>query len=267
MRDGSPTLAARWFAPQRLRLERTRPFTPGGDVDAERRLLRDVAGRVMVWGTRSSLLALRTRVVDAEVARALGHGTRQIVLLGAGYDGRSLRFGGSAVRWFEVDRPATLADKRRRLDALRIEATGSNDIGLDLQRDDLDAALDAAGHDAAASSLFACEGVLDDLTLEATASLCETLRARAATGSALVATFSVTPRAGTPARVLRAATDLLRRAADEPRRNEFRPGDAQKLMVVTGWRVIHTEASLERRFDPGAHLLVLVCEPDPARSG
>jgi methyltransferase (TIGR00027 family) len=206
-------------------------------------------------------------VVDAEVARALGHGTRQIVLLGAGYDGRSLRFGGGDVRWFEVDRRATLADKRRRLEALGITAPGTADIGLDLQRDDLDAALATAGHDAAAASLFVCEGLLDDLTLEATATLCGTLRARAAPGSTLAATFSVSPDARFPAQALRAATDLLRRAADERRRNEFRPGDAQKLVVVTGWRITHTETSPERRLDPGAHLLVLVCEPDPARGG
>ncbi len=112
-----------------------------------------------------------------------------------------------------------------------------------------------------------CERLLDALTLEATASLCGTLRNRAAPGSVLVATVTVTPEAGAPARALRAATDLLRQAADEPRRNEFRPGDAQKLMVVTGWRVTHTESSPERRLDPGAHLLALVCEPDPARGG
>jgi methyltransferase (TIGR00027 family) len=266
MRDGSPSPAARWVAAQRLRLERTRPSTPDGDVDAERRLLRDVAGKMAVPGGRSSLLALRTRVVDAEVARALGRGTAQIVLLGAGYDGRSLRFGGGAARWYEVDRPATLTDKRRRLEALGITAIGTTDIGLDLQRDDVDAALDAAGHDAGAASLFVCEGLLDALTLEATASLCETLRTRAAPGSTLVATVTVRPEAGAPARTFRAATDLLRLAADVRRRNEFRPGDAQKLMVVTGWRVTHAESSPERRLDPGAHLLALVCEPDPARS-
>ena len=69
---------------------------------------------------RPTGIAERTRVVDAEVARAIGRGTAQVVLLGAGYDGRALRFGGGAVRWFEVDLAATLADKRRRLDALGI---------------------------------------------------------------------------------------------------------------------------------------------------
>ena len=105
------------------------------------------------------------------------------------------------------------------------------------------------------------------MTLEATASVCSALRARAAPGSVLVATFSVAPEGGDVARALRSATGLLRQATDEPRRNEFRPGDPQKLMVVTGWRVTHSESSAERRLDPGAHMLILVGEPDPARGG
>ena len=123
---------------------------------------------------RPAGMAERTRVVDAEVARAIGRGTTQVVLLGAGYDGRALRFGGGAVRWFEVDLPATQADKRRRLDALGIRPAAVSYLPLDLATGDLDAALDAAGHDRAAPSLFVCEGLLAHLTLGAAASLCET---------------------------------------------------------------------------------------------
>jgi methyltransferase (TIGR00027 family) len=262
---GRPSLQARWVAAQRLRLERTRPSTPGGDVEAEHRLYRAIVGGVSIPIGPSSALAQRTQVIDAEVARALGHGTTQVVLLGAGDDGRALRFGGGAVRWFEVDRPAAQADKRGRLHALDIATTGTTYIGLDLLTDDPGAALQAAGHDAGAPSLFVAEELFDALTLEATASVCSALRARAAPGSALAATFTVSPEAGEVTRTLRSATGLLRQATDERRRNEFRPGDPQKLMVVTGWRVTHAESSAERRLDPGAHVLILVCEPDPDR--
>ena len=262
---------ARWVASQQLRLERTRPSTPEGDVAAERRLLRDVAGAGAGAVTfplgRSSVLAQRTRVIDAEVARALGRGTTQVVLLGSGYDGRSLRFRSDRVRWFEVDRPATQADKRRRFDALGVDTPGTTSVGLDLLDGGgaLGGALEEAGHDAGAASLFVCEGLLDSLTLEAGATLCRTARDRAAPGSALVATCTVEPEAGVPARALRAVTDLVRQATDERRRTAFQPGDLQKLMVVTGWRVTHAESSAERRLDPGAHALVLVCEPDEGR--
>ena len=98
MRDdhGRSSLQARWIAAQRLRLERTRPSTPGGDVEAEHRLYRAIAGGMNIPVGRSAALAQRTQVIDAEVAGALGRGTAQVVLLGAGYDGRPLRFGGGA---------------------------------------------------------------------------------------------------------------------------------------------------------------------------
>ncbi len=273
MRSGRPSVHARWVAAQLLRLERTRPSTPEGDVGAERRLLRDVAGAGAGAGTvafpfgRSSVLAQRTRVIDAEVGRALGRGTTQVVLLGSGYDGRPLRFGGGRLHWFEVDRPATQGDKGRRLDTLGIDATGSTSVGLDLLEGgaDLGRALQEAGHDAHAASLFVCEGLLDSLTLEAAATLCRTLRDRAAPGSALVAACTVATETGVPARAVRAIADLVRQATDERRRSAFQPGDLQKLMVVTGWRVTHAESSAERRLDPGAHALVLVCEPDEDR--
>jgi O-methyltransferase involved in polyketide biosynthesis len=142
-------------------------------------------------------------------------------------------------------------------------------LGLDLLRDgdDLSGALDAAGHDAEAPTLFIAETVFDSLTLEATASICGALRQRAAPSSVLVVTFSVAPEGSGTARALRSATGLLRQIADEPRRSDLRPGDPEKLMVVTGWRVTHTESSAGRRLDPGARMVILVCEPGPPRAG
>ncbi|MGA2931999.1 MAG: SAM-dependent methyltransferase [Acidimicrobiales bacterium] len=265
MPSGHPSVGARWVAAHRARLARTRPSTPGGDVEGERRLYRAVGGTLAVPIGRPAGLEERTRVIDAEVARALGHGTGQVVLLGAGYDGRALRFGGGTVRWFEVDLPSTQADKGARLGALGIEPAGVTYVGVDLLRDDVGGALDAAGHDGEARSLFVCEGVPTHLSLEALASLCETLRARAPVGSVLVADFVVAPEPGARARALRATTGALLTMAGEARPNEFRPGDPEKLMVVTGWRVAHADSSVESRFDPGSHTLVLVCEPAPAR--
>ena len=258
-------MAARWEAAQRARLEPTRPSTPGADLEGEHRLYRDVSGMFALPVGRPTGIAERTRVVDAEVARAIGRGTTQVVLLGAGYDGRALRFGGGAVRWFEVDLPATQADKRRRLDALGIRPAAVSYLPIDLATGDLDAALDAAGHDRAAPSLFVCESLLASLTLGASASLCQTVRARAPDGSVLVANFLVSPQPSAPARAVRAATDALLRVVGETRRHEFRSGDPEKLMVVTGWRVTHSESSAGSRIDRGSHTLILVCEPDRAR--
>ena len=161
---------------------------------AERALEQSVRGPVALPAGRTAAMAERTRFVDHEVADALGRGVDQVVLLGAGYDGRALRFGGGPARWFEVDLPETLADKRRRLDSLGVAASGNvRFLGLDVRRDDVGAALASAGHDEDRPSLFVAEGLFDGLTLESVATLCQALRARAAPGSVLAATFQVSP--------------------------------------------------------------------------
>jgi methyltransferase (TIGR00027 family) len=269
MRAGRPSLTARWVAAQRLRLDPIRASTPVGDLRGERALYRGVRGRVPALAPtldRPAGFARRTAFVDREVADALGRGVEQVVLVGAGYDGRSLRFAGST-RWFEVDRPTTQDDKRRRL-AARGPAPAVTYAGLDLTVDDVGAALEAAGHRADAPSLFVCEGVFPHLTLAAVASLCEALRARAPEGTVLASTFLVAPAAG--AGIGAAAALAGRKAADgllalggEPRRSEFLVGDPEKLMVVTGWRVGRSQRTGPARLHPGAHLLALSATPAP----
>lgn len=260
----APSPSARWTAAQRIRLAGTRPATPGGDLDGERRLYRDVAGSTAALpGGRAGALGLRTRIVDAQVAHALGHGTEQIVVLGAGYDGRALRFADDGVRWFELDRADVLEDKRRRLDALGVAPTGVTSVSVDLEADDVGSALEAAGHQAIRPSLFVCETVLLQLALAATATLCTTLRTRAAPASSLVATFAVAPEPAAALRTLRATAAALSRLTGEARHDELRPGDPEKLMVVTGWHVTHAEWGPDHLVDRGAHQVVLVCEPRP----
>ena len=247
-------------------MERRRPSTPAGDVAGEHALYRDVRGIVALPLGRPTTMAQRTAFVDNEVARAIGHGVDQIVLLGAGYDGRALRFGGGATRWYEVDDPRTEDDKRRRLASLGVEPSSVTSIGVDLmaahEPADLGEALAAAAHDPDRPSLFVCEDLFASLSLEAIASLCTTLRARAPEGSALVATVLVVPEPGSRGQALRGAVDLLRRVTGEARRSELYPGDAQKLMVVTGWRVARSQVSTAGRVAQGSHRLLLAAEPD-----
>ena len=247
-------------------MERRRPSTPAGDVAGEHALYRDVRGIVALPLGRPTTMAQRTAFVDNEVARAIGHGIDQIVLLGAGYDGRALRFGGGATRWYEVDDPRTEDDKRRRLASLGVEPSSVTSIGVDLmaahEPADLGEALAAAAHDPDRPSLFVCEDLFASLSLEAIASLCTTLRARALEGSALVATVLVVPEPGSRGQALRGAVDLLRRVTGEARRSELYPGDAQKLMVVTGWRVARSQVSTAGRVAQGSHRLLLAAEPD-----
>jgi methyltransferase (TIGR00027 family) len=256
-----PSLSARWAAANRARLDGTRPSTPTGDVDAERALEQSVRGRVALPAGSIAAMTERTRFVDHEVADALGRGLDQVVLLGAGYDGRALRFGGGPARWFEVDRPETMADKRRRLDSLGASVDNVRFLGLDLRRDDVGAALSAAGHDDGRPSLFVAEGLFDALPLESVAALCDAMRSRAATGSVLAATFQVSPDHGSRGQPVRDAFGQLRRAIGQGRPSEFLPGDPQKLLVVTGWHTLRTSSTPPGWLGQGSSLVALAAEP------
>jgi methyltransferase (TIGR00027 family) len=210
---------------------------------------------------RPSGVSHRTQFIDGEVADAVGRGVEQVVILGAGYDGRALRFGGGPTRWFEVDFPSTQADKRRRLAALGVSPVGVTYVPIDLMRSDLAATLENAGHDATAPTLFLAEGLVPYLTLEATATMFQALRARAAPGSVLVVTFFVSLE---PSELLRAwyrARDVFFRVIGEPRQSEYRPDDPEKLYVVTGWRVARSKSGRASRVDRAARMLVLAGEP------
>jgi methyltransferase (TIGR00027 family) len=261
VRADRPSLTARWVAARRAELAPTRSSTPAGDLEGERALYRDVSSNVSFNVARPSGVSHRTQFIDAEVADAIGRGIEQIVILGAGYDGRSLRFGGAPTRWFEVDLPTTQADKRRRLAALGVSPVGVTYVPVDLMQDDLEQALESAGHDATKPTLFLGEGLVPYLTLEATAAMFQAALARAAPGSVLVVTFFVSPE---PSELLRGwygARDVFFRVIGEPRRSDYRPGDPEKLYVVTGWNVARSKSGPASRIDRAARLLVLAGEP------
>ena len=127
--------------------------------------------------------------------------------------------------------------------------------------DDVGTSLGAAGHDARHPSLFVGERLFDYLTLEAAVNLCTSLRTRAPEGSILAATFVVVPEEGAGASAVLDALDRLRQTVGAPRRSEYREGDAQRLVVVTGWRVVRF--SSPPRSGRGSHLLALACKPSP----
>jgi len=133
VRDGQPSLAAQRVAAYRLGFGRL-PFPPG-DPAADERLARDVAGALDFQRSErmARYLRARTEFFDRAVLDALGRGARQLLTVGAGYDGRALRYAAPGVRWFEVDHPATQRDKRARLARLGIAAPHVTFAGADLR--------------------------------------------------------------------------------------------------------------------------------------
>lgn len=134
-------------------------------ASAEGEALAAAVDRILV--DRELWLALRVAFIDAEVVHYSRHEPemRQVVILGAGLDTRAARFAhdfpdGGRVRFFEVDHPASQADKLARLK----EASGypidcATYVACDFEKDDFVDRLVAAGFDPKAPALVVWEGV------------------------------------------------------------------------------------------------------------
>jgi methyltransferase (TIGR00027 family) len=144
------------------------------------KLSRWVIERVMPGGF--GYFNARTRYFDDVLLQAAERGLDQLVVLGAGFDSRSLRFArqlGSA-RVFEVDRPEVLEIRAERLRALQPNPNAVA-VPIDFERDDLAQLLTERGFVArGVRSLFFWEGVTYylpdsavDSVLACVASICE----------------------------------------------------------------------------------------------
>ena len=143
----------------------------------------------------SAFVAARTEFFDAKLLRASESGIRQVVVVGAGYDGRAVRFRQPGVTFFEVDHPATQADKRARMWALGIDAIDVRFVSLDIRLGGIGDALADAGHDPDVPTFFMCEGLSLYLPVGDVRQLLESLAALAGPPSSLAIDF-VAPKRG-----------------------------------------------------------------------
>lgn len=233
-----------------------RPHSPGGDPGAQRRLCRGM--RPAGTDPLRPSLAARTRFFDEQVLAAISAGIGQIVIAGAGYDDRALRFRTPGVRFFELDHPDTQADKARRLRAMGAVRRGPVLARADFRRDDVADVLAGCGHDAGQPSLFACEGLLVYLDQPACVRLLAALRARAAPGSALAASLSIHRDGQDSARVTAVANARRRTAGAEPWLTILPAAAHLELLGRGGWQPGEPvdAAQLGTGAEPGRSLLV-----------
>jgi methyltransferase (TIGR00027 family) len=203
-------------------------------------------------------LEARTRFIDDRVMAALARGVDQIVVLGAGYDDRALRFRTPGVRFFEVDHPGTQGDKERRLERLGTDPTAVTLVAADFRTDDLATALATAGHRAGSATLFRGEGLLVYLDQSTIVKLLGEARRRADRASALVATLAVHP-AGLDSRVVVDRANAVRPGAGaEPWRTILPVAPHLRLLARAGWEPVDVvdDATLGTGADPGRSLSV-----------
>jgi len=244
-----------------------RPSTPEGRPDADVALARSLGHmRPLPRGAMHEYLVARTAFFDRAVLDALASGLTQVVIVGAGYDGRALRFSRPGVRFFELDHPVTQADKRRRLAALGDLHSPIVFAPADFTTDDVAEALETAGHDASRDSLFLCEGVLLYLEEAVIVRLLGGLRARATAGSVLALNIPVPAEHASALGLRRRVLNLVVRMAGEPPRTALTRDEALELVGRAGWvpRRVADPADLNPRAHPGHALLV---EAVPAAAG
>ena len=233
-----------------------RPHSPAGDPRAQARLCQGM--RPAPIERLRPMLAARTGFFDQAVLTALAAGVGQVVICGAGYDDRALRFRTPGVRFFELDQGPTQADKARRLRGLDTDLSGLTLATADFRHGDVAAVLAASGHDRAAATLFLCEGLLVYLDEPTLTGLLSGLASAAAPGSTLAASLAVHARGRATAEVVAAANAGRRAAATEPWRTILPRDEQIALLARTGWRVDHELDPAELAGDAPAGRTLLV---------
>lgn len=157
---------------------------PGG-------LLRKVLGVVAPGGYAFAIA--RTRHFDEALLNAVRAGASQVVILGAGYDSRAMRFAAELAgsRVFELDHPGTQARKKDLL-ARQGKTLPDNTtlIGIDFARQSLADALSAAGFAFDKPAVFLWEGVSYYLPARAVEAVLAFV-AQCAPGSSIVFDYAI----------------------------------------------------------------------------
>ncbi len=231
-----PSLTARRVAAYRLAFERLTPPTDAGDPGADERLAADVAAGITVdhSSPMGRYLRARTAFFDRVTVNALGRQVTQIVALGAGYDARALRYRTPGVRWWEVDRTSTQADKQARLARLGIVADAVTYVALDLTDGDLATALTASGFEPDAPALYLAEGLVLYVDAATLRSVLKDLRSLATPGTRLA--LSLRPSGADPAE--RARFESVVAALGEPAIGSASTEDADERLAECRWRPV-----------------------------
>jgi methyltransferase (TIGR00027 family) len=204
------------------------------------------------WGERvpfemvracAEIIVPRTIAIDDAVRERRAP---QLVILGAGLDGRAWRMGELAdVDVFEVDHPASQQDKRDRLGDLAPLSRTLQYVPVDFTHDRLDTALDAAGQQPATPTTWVWEGVVPYLSRADVDDTAAVISARSAPGSRLVVNYQSPAISAAGGRlVARAMTALAGRSspwASEPRRSSWTPRGMRDLLTCHGLAIVRDD--------------------------
>lgn len=208
-------------------------------------------------GLRAALAA-RTHFIDTQVLEAIDLGIPQIIIFGAGYDDRALRFRSPGVRYFELDHPNTQQDKLRRLRQMGADLSNLTLIPADFDRADVPDLLPEHGFDATQPALFVCEGLLVYLDRETIRDLLASLGRSADFDSRLVASLATHPDGMRSAIVVARANARRPNAKTEPWKTILPASEYQELFARCGWKFSEAVDPSTTDDDIGAGRVLLV---------
>lgn len=194
------------------------------------------AGLAKIPGLREWIIHMqvRTRLLD-DAARAVPG--RQVVVLGAGYDCRALRFP-ELGPVFEVDHPATQGHKRAVLAKLGAQSPARY-VTWNFEERPLDELADAladAGHDRTKPTFTIWEGVTMYLTEGAIDASLRAIRGWSAPGSQLGMSYIERSRIAKPPLVSRALQAMVA-SIGEPWRWGWEPDELPAYLAARGWEL------------------------------
>ena len=181
----------------------------------------------------------RAAYTEQTLKTAVLTGTTQYVILGAGLDTFAFREKAFLEKYkvFEVDHPATQADKKHRIARAEWEVPENlSFVPVDFTQDDLAECLRAGGFDTSAKSFFSWLGVTYYLTAEAIDKMISELAGLCAEGSTLVFDYpDETFFTAAERRVQN--TIMMAKAGGEPMKSSFSYAELEKLLEKHGFLI------------------------------
>jgi methyltransferase (TIGR00027 family) len=217
----------------------------------------------------ADFIALRTAAIDAAVRDAIAGGATQLVILGAGYDGRAWRMPELAgKRVFEVDHPATQGEKRAHLAELPAAVGDISFVPIDFESESLGTVLDRAGHDRSSPTCWIWEGVVMYLTRAAMRATLADIADRSAASSTLIVNYHTLRRRGLAA--------LLFRLIGEPQISAWTAEEMATDLSSVGFGVLEDSgmtdwsarfAGGEAKVERGSYMRIAVARTERVSSG
>jgi methyltransferase (TIGR00027 family) len=227
-----------------------------GDVSEEE--LSSISDEFLRGSPAYTHVIIRARYTEDALSAAIARGTRQYVLIGAGFDSYTLRIPPQAndVTVIEIDHPATQSLKKQRIGKCGLAVSGNvHFVAADLSREGLENALARSTFSSAEPAFFAWLGVTMYLTREANMATLESISDCSAPGSELVFSY-IDQKMFEPAGAQQAALfddlEKMVRSLGEPFISGFDPASLAAVLSNVGLELEEdlNEFQMVERYDP-----------------